>query len=565
MRRVHRQRLIRVGALVAVWALAAASATAAAPRRFDAGPATYAFDEGPGRTLVATAEVQGVLLAPASGGRHPVVVVEHGRHDSCVVDRPLSRAPWRCPPGQHEFGSFAGYGYLLRSLAARGFAVLSVDANAATIVEDGPAGSVFRRRVALALDDVSLRDGMAFRADVVDTLLERLALADAGGANPFGVPLAGRLDLGRVGLVGHSRGGEGVVAASLLGGRHRYRIRGVFVISPVDFERRTLDPHVAFGSLVSYCDGDVSDLEGLEYLDDARRTTRTAPLWQVVVAANHDFFNSRWPDEVDDADLGGPSGQARARALAPATYCACSLRDGGCGARPSSTSRASSSVRSWTAPSRGAPPRRACSAPRRSRRPRSPAPPSSRPTCRRRPRDSTCSPRARRATCTATSSAASRGRTGSRARRSAGRFAAASSTASSCRRRRRSTSASRRPARACRPRSRAACATCAGSARSRSARPSRRGRRTPRASSACPSSLTDAEGRTASVATRAREPALRYPPVGVSGVPNVVLGSVRVRLAAFRGVDRGRIASVALVFDRTPAGRLLVTDLSALR
>ena len=206
--------------------------------------------------------------------------------------------------------------------AARGFAVLSVDANAATIVEDGPAGSAVRRRVALALDDVSLRDGMAFRADVIDTLLERLATADAGAANPFGVPLAGRLDLGRVGLVGHSRGGEGVVTASLLGGRHRYRIRGVFVISPVDFERRTLDPHVAFGSLVSYCDGDVSDLEGLEYLDDARRTARTAPLWQVVLAANHDFFNSRWPDEVVDADLGGPPGQAQPRALAPAPYCA---------------------------------------------------------------------------------------------------------------------------------------------------------------------------------------------------------------------------------------------------
>jgi hypothetical protein len=565
VRHVPRQRLTRVLAAAALAAAAAAPAAgAAAPRRFDAGPATYVFDEGPGRTLVATAEVQGVLLVPGGVGRHPVVIVEHGRHDWCV-QKGRSRVPWRCPPGQREFGSFAGYGYLLRSLAARGFAVLSVDANAATIVEDGPAGSGFRRRAALALDDVSLRDGMAFRARIVDTVLERLATAGAGGANPFGVPLAGRLDLDRVGLVGHSRGGEGVVTASLLGGRHRYRLRGVFVLSPVDFERRTLDPDVAFGSLVSYCDGDVFDLEGLLYLDDARRTTRTAPLWQVVLAANHDFFNSRWPDEVDDAELGGPPGQQRTPALAGAPYCA--LQPAGRRLRRPAVEGVASAVV-------GAFMERTVAGRR---------------TAGRLLGASTLPPASIAGAAVVTAwvppTAARRDLLAARTSRDLHRNLVGGVT--------RATGFARaalcHPLRGCLLDAQIVQAAATfdlrwstPGARLSTSLPRHvrdlRGFRTISFRAAVapgpPSArsfqrlsvvLIDAAGRSASVSTRPREPALRLPPDGVGGVPNVVLGSVRVRLAAFRGVDRRHVARIALVFDRTPAGRVLVTDLSLLR
>jgi hypothetical protein len=567
MGHVQRHGLTRALAVVAALALAAAPAGAASPRRFDAGPATYVFDQGPGRTLIATAELQGVLLVPRGAGRHPVVVIEHGRHDWCVADRPQGRVPWRCPPGQHEFGSFAGYGYLLRSLASRGFAVLSVDANAATIVEDGPADATFRRAArTLALDDVSLRDGMAFRAGVIDTLLERLATADRGGADPFGLPLAGRLDLGRVGLVGHSRGGEGVVTASLLGGRHRYRVRGVFVISPVDFERRTLDPHVAFGSLVSYCDGDVSDLEGLEYLDDARRTPRTAPLWQVVLAANHDFFNRRWPDEVSDADLGGMPGQGQPQALVPAPYCA--LQPSGRRLRRAAVEHVASVVvgafmahavagRAVAARLLGA----------------STLPPAT--IAGAAVVTTFVPPAAARLDLVAARTARDLHRNLVGGITRARGFA----RATIC-----------RPLRGClvdaqlvQPASTLDLRWTAPGARlvttlPRGVRDLRRFRTIAFRAAVAPGRpnpagayqrlsvvLRDAAGRTAAVAVRAREPALRYPPVGVAGVANLVLGSVRVRLASFHGIDRRRVASIALVFGRTAAGRVLVTDLSALR
>lgn len=48
-------------------------------------------------------------------------------------------------------------------------------------------------------------------AAVLDATLGALDRAGAGGANRLGVPLAGQVDLGRVGVIGHSRGGMNVV------------------------------------------------------------------------------------------------------------------------------------------------------------------------------------------------------------------------------------------------------------------------------------------------------------------------------------------------------------------
>jgi hypothetical protein len=60
---------------------------------------------------------------------------------------------------------------------------------------------------------------------VFDLHLQALAEAAAGGANGFGVDLAGRADLGRLALFGHSRGGGSAVglANSLRSDRHNSR------------------------------------------------------------------------------------------------------------------------------------------------------------------------------------------------------------------------------------------------------------------------------------------------------------------------------------------------------
>jgi hypothetical protein len=44
-----------------------------------------------------------------------------------------------------------------------------------------------------------------------------------------------------------------------------------------------------------------------------------------------------------------------------------------------------------------------------------------------------------------------------------------------------------------------------------------------------------------------------------------VLGTVRIPLTAFRGVDRSRVTAIEIRFDRTARGRVFLTDVSFVR
>lgn len=113
----------------------------------------------------------------ASKDRFPVIIFEHGM-------------------GPNK--SYEGYDYLAEELASHGYVVLSVDGNAAN---DGP--------------DDGDNHGQA-RAQLILGTLDRLQQIDkfgqvskSGKAGPLNV-LKGKLDFTRVGIMGHSRGGQGV-------------------------------------------------------------------------------------------------------------------------------------------------------------------------------------------------------------------------------------------------------------------------------------------------------------------------------------------------------------------
>jgi hypothetical protein len=298
----------RAGLLVAL--LAAALAAPGPARAAEGSPGPYrtvrqSYDLGRETLLVQSREFRlhslptrlaGEITAPlGASGRRPVVVFLHGAHQSCEIpDAFVATQDWPCRPGFFDVESFRGYRYVARLLASYGFVVVSLDGNPVAPADGGvltfPDGAPFTSRT-----------WMDLRAKIVDAHLRRLARAvggDRGEGVSFGLPLRGRLDLTRVGLVGHSRGGEGVVWASLLPGPHPYRLRAIFALAPVDFFRRVL-PDLPFGVVLPACDGDVFDLEGGWFYDDARVRVRTSPLWQVVaLGANHNFFNRVWEDEL---------------------------------------------------------------------------------------------------------------------------------------------------------------------------------------------------------------------------------------------------------------------------
>ena len=119
--------------------------------------------------------------------------------------------------------------------------------------------------------------------------------------------------------MGHSRGGEGMRAALAqyrdAGSPWKGRIgpvgfRAVYEIGPVDGQTsRTLDAlGMAWNVLLPYCDGDVSDLEGVHPFDrmllDRKEPARLPKSTFAVYGANHDFYNTEWQTSEFDGCIG---------------------------------------------------------------------------------------------------------------------------------------------------------------------------------------------------------------------------------------------------------------------
>jgi dienelactone hydrolase len=232
------------------------------------------------------AEVRASVFLPSKTGRRPLVMFLHGRHSACYnpTTRGTSNAQWPCASGLRPIDSFTGYDGAATVLASHGYAVVSISANGvnatdATFSED---------RGALA------------RGELVMTHLDLLERATHGkGGNQALIDIFnGRLDMDDIGLMGHSRGGEGVVKAALLndGRDHPYGIEAVLPLAPTDFARATL-PNIPMSVLLPYCDGDVANHQGQHFYDDTRYADRKERAFMsslMVMGVNHNFFNTEW-------------------------------------------------------------------------------------------------------------------------------------------------------------------------------------------------------------------------------------------------------------------------------
>lgn len=236
------------------------------------------------------ARLHGVVFAPQADGAHPLVLLLHGMHQTCdgVFSIGISDA---CEgPVGTAVPSYRGYDYLAQHLATHGFVVVSIDADQAN---DRDAAGPF---TALGPEKGA---GPALRGDLVLQTLDMLRSANADGAGAL-APLKGHLDMARIGLMGHSRGGEGVSAAIAQNAARKepFALKAVFALAPTDFGRHDVRG-VPFAVLLPACDGDVSDLEGAILYDDARAEDK-APLHAFLVrGANHNFYNTVWT--YDDA------------------------------------------------------------------------------------------------------------------------------------------------------------------------------------------------------------------------------------------------------------------------
>jgi hypothetical protein len=286
-------------------------------------------------------QIKGWIYFPTNGltGTLPVILFLHGNHASCgtippagnpIVEGTISlvnliaagnqfTGNGTCPAGLSEIPSDEGYDYLAFQLARLGYIVDSIDNNR------GITGLIFPAP-GVAGDDVLIRA----RGVMVLKTLQMLANVNAVGGAGYFEDLEGHLDFTNVGLMGHSRGGEGVRAAFNLfngavptpgnllnpwpGRLPGLNIRAIFEIAPTDAGMGVPTGSILFNArgtvwnvLLPDCDGDVSDLSGARPFDRAIMNLEATPIQKstyTVWGANHNFFNTNWNDNDSPGCIG---------------------------------------------------------------------------------------------------------------------------------------------------------------------------------------------------------------------------------------------------------------------
>jgi hypothetical protein len=213
--------------------------------------------------------VNGRVWYPDAPGPFPLVLIVHGNHN------------------MKEF-SDPGYGYLGELLASRGFILASVDEN-------------------------FLNGNMQRENDARGWMLLQHLKAWRTFNDSAGSPLAGKVDMRRIALMGHSRGGEAVAVAGAFNRLSHYPddatvkfdfnfdIKSLVAIAPVDGQYRPSDKPTPLENYNYFLihgshDGDVSTFSGLTQYERIRFTDGQpwfkSAIW--VYRANHGQWNTVW-------------------------------------------------------------------------------------------------------------------------------------------------------------------------------------------------------------------------------------------------------------------------------
>ena len=248
------------------------------------------------------------VSAPKDG--FPVILFQHGRHSTCSTTGDESGSESSGTECESEglvpIRSDLGYDYIAETMASHGYVVLSIDVNDINAMDSASNDQGITARAEVILHHLDI-----FR-DINDNPASSYTIDENG--NNFAA-LSGAMDLSSIGLMGHSRGGNGVAKTITYNQDPRFRrsssfdapheIKAVFSLAPTDFNSE-LPLNTAWVTLSPYCDGDVSTLHGVYMYDNVRYDAADVqgPQYQITsMGANHNFYNDFWFN--DDADLNG--------------------------------------------------------------------------------------------------------------------------------------------------------------------------------------------------------------------------------------------------------------------
>src|SRR5579864_2268515 len=210
---------------------------------------------------------------PEGPGPFPLALIVHGNHDMAEFSDP-------------------GYAYLGELLASRGFILASIDENFLNsgLFHDPPKQQAVRGWM----------------------LLEHLKLWKEWNQTA-GNPFRGKVDMTRIALMGHSRGGEAAATAAAFNRMKYYpddanirfdygfAIKAVVAIAPADGQYKPAGQHrwisdVSYLTLQGAHDADVSSFLGSRQWDHVKYT-QPGPWFKAEIytyRANHGQFNTVW-------------------------------------------------------------------------------------------------------------------------------------------------------------------------------------------------------------------------------------------------------------------------------
>lgn len=279
-------------------------------------------------------DLKGLLYnAPVDGrGPFPVVLFLHGNHITCdynhknwtdfvgahkynneFYDQVCDPQHWSDAGGAHTRSSddlripnHEGYIYLARRLASQGMFVISI--NAQQFIKAG-ASDKFSEFILRVLD--MLRKWNTAQIYNQPDLVNGAAKYPVVGLSESSLRrdmFYGKLDLAKVGLVGHSIGGGTVLLAENVNAKRpsatRHNILAVNAIAPAFLDAYAT--HSAFFLLQGARDGDIRVREGFKSYDGAYRNdtglgvNAREKMAALVYGANHNYFNTIWTDEADN-------------------------------------------------------------------------------------------------------------------------------------------------------------------------------------------------------------------------------------------------------------------------
>jgi hypothetical protein len=285
---------------------------------YDLGSAAYVPPQFGTPTSANKIELTGEIYAPtdlSTLSNLPLVVLMHGNHVDEYSSTGGTGYQWPIGSGFTALPNYLGYGYFANVLASHGYVVVSVSANGVNVLGGGFAGTGMLGRGQLINRTLDIFSDLNTDGVVHTRPGDTTNFVD--GTSPFGTRFVGKINMQDVGLMGHSRGGEGAVQGYLVNqaAGSPYGIKAVFAVAPVDFQSPTIN-NVNFAVLLPYNDGDVSDLEGAHFYDDSRYNVpgdTGAKFTIEVMGANHNFYNTVWspgggyPGGSDEGTGGPPT------------------------------------------------------------------------------------------------------------------------------------------------------------------------------------------------------------------------------------------------------------------